>query len=69
MKPTQKYNARQIAKLYAVSYGTARNWIMKLNGDDAAMGVNKLKGRGKRPYRLRRLDDSQMAELDSLING
>jgi hypothetical protein len=64
MMPKQKYSAKRIAALYSVSYETARRWIMKILEDDTAMGVRKNKGRGKRPYRLRRLDESDLPEID-----
>jgi transposase len=68
LKMTKHYSAKMIMEMYSVSYGTARNWIMKLNGDDTAM-IQKNKGRGKRSWRLRRLDVSRLQELDQFVNG
>jgi transposase len=64
---TQQYTARQIAQKCCVSYSAARRWIMELNGDDTAM-IQKNKGRGKRPWRLRRLDETRLPELQAFIN-
>jgi transposase len=60
---------KQIAEQYSVSYETARRWIMRVLRDDVTM-TPKNKGRGKRPYRLRRVPRSLLEKhLDELLNG
>jgi DNA-binding GntR family transcriptional regulator len=57
---------KQIAEQYSVSRDTARRWIMRLMGDE----VSKKEGRGKRPYRIRRIPQSLLERnLDELMNG
>lgn len=68
MKLEEWYTPRQIAKARNVSYDTARRWIMEILGDDIALGVKKNKGRGKRPWHLRRLPESRLGELDQFMN-
>jgi hypothetical protein len=68
VKLEEWYTPRQIAIARNVSYDTARRWIMAILGDDIAMGVKKNKGRGKRPWHLRRLPESKLAELDQFVN-
>jgi len=67
MKPERWYSPKQIAELFSVSHETARRWIMAILGDDTAM-IQKNKGRGKRSYRLRRLPESRLHELDQFMN-
>jgi hypothetical protein len=68
MKLERWYTAEEIAEARHVSYDTARRWIMHILGDDTAM-INKNKGRrGKRPWRLRRLPESRLQELDQFMN-
>lgn len=57
------YTAKRLARRFCVSYGTARRWILQLNGDDISM-IQKNKGRGKRPWRLRRLHKSKLTEIE-----
>ena len=59
-----------IAEQYSVSEETARRWIKRILGDDVHMTPRKNKGRGKRPYHLRRIPESLLKKhLDELING
>jgi predicted ArsR family transcriptional regulator len=67
---TEKYlSPKDIAVQFSVSKETARRWIMQILGDDVKLAPTK-KGRGKRPYRLRRVAQSLLEKhLDELING
>jgi len=62
-------SAKEIAAQYSVSYRTALRWIVHILGDDVRM-TPKNKGRGKRPYRLRRIPQSLLEKnLDEFLNG
>jgi hypothetical protein len=62
-------DANYVAAKYSVSYFTARRWIMAILGDDTAM-IQKNKGRGKRPKRMRRISLSLLEkEVGRFING
>jgi predicted ArsR family transcriptional regulator len=60
---------KQIAEQYSVNKETARRWIMRILGDDERITPRK-KGRGVRPYRLRRIPQSLLEKhLDEFLNG
>jgi hypothetical protein len=65
----QWLSPKDIAAQYHVSYRTAVRWIMRILGDDVRM-TDETKGRGKRPYRLRRIRQSLLEKnLDQFLNG
>jgi hypothetical protein len=62
-------DCKYIVAKYGVSHDTARRWIMRIHGDDARMTM-KHRGRGKRPYRLRRISRSLLEKnIPELLNG
>ena len=63
------FSPEMVALKYSVSYSTARRWIKKIFGDDIRM-TPRNRGRGKRPYRLRRVPRSLLEKyIDEFING
>lgn len=67
MSSSEKWlSPKQIAEQYSVSYQTARRWIKRLMSEPLAP---RHKGRGKRPYSLRRIPQSVLEEhLSELMN-
>lgn len=67
MSTEQWLSAKQIAAEKSVSYNTARRWIIQIMGHHQP---RKAKGRGKRPYSLRRVPRSLLEKnLYDLLNG